>query len=226
MIKSLAAVAAATVTAVGVAACGASEPAPQAPAKPAATPAPATVQVLAPSAGDTIRTGVVTVRGIVTPTDAEVTVLGDHAEVDDGRFERQVVLGMGDNTIDVVATREGAAPASATVVVTRGLSEAKLAAARKRRAAHAAAARKRRAAARAAAAEAANAPVAVPDLVGERLDVARLDLRGRGLRATVIGGGFLGVLVEANWTVCETRPAAGASVPKRTRVKLIVDRAC
>jgi hypothetical protein len=63
----------------------------------------------------------------------------------------------------------------------------------------------------------------VPDLVGERLDVAESDLRELGLRYREVGGGAFGIVDASNWKVCETRPAAGA---KAKRVKLIVEREC
>lgn len=63
----------------------------------------------------------------------------------------------------------------------------------------------------------------VPDLVGDRLDVAESDLRELGLRYREVGGGAFGIVDASNWTVCETRPAAGA---KTKRVRLIVEREC
>jgi hypothetical protein len=159
-----------------------------------------------------------------------VLVLGRPAKVVDGVFSATAELEMGSNDIDVVATAAGADPVTATVAVTRGRSQAQLAAAaaakRKRQAARDAA--RKRAAARAAARRAADAAatVTVPDEVGERLDIAEDDLRSRGLRYTEIGGGAFGIVVPSNWTVCETRPGAGAQVKKHGAVKLIVDREC
>ena len=37
-----------------------------------------------------------------------------------------------------------------------------------------------------------------------------------------LGGGVVGIVDESNWTVCETRPAGGAT--DGGTVKLIVDR--
>jgi hypothetical protein len=64
---------------------------------------------------------------------------------------------------------------------------------------------------------------AVPNLVGQRLDVAESDLDDMGLKYQEIGGGTFGIIAKSNWTVCSTQPAAGSSTSK---VKLIVDRVC
>jgi hypothetical protein len=61
----------------------------------------------------------------------------------------------------------------------------------------------------------------VPDLVGERLDVAEDELDGLGIRYEEIGGGTFGIVVRSNWEVCETRPKSGA---RADSVKLIVAR--
>jgi beta-lactam-binding protein with PASTA domain len=68
----------------------------------------------------------------------------------------------------------------------------------------------------------ANRPV--PDVVGERLDVAKSTMNDGGYDTEAIGGGTFGIVVESNWTVCETEPPAGATADGK--VKLIVDRAC
>jgi len=65
---------------------------------------------------------------------------------------------------------------------------------------------------------------AVPDVTGERLDLAQRHLNDAGFKYEAIGGGTFGIVVESNWTVCSTEPAAGASSAET--VKLIVDRAC
>jgi beta-lactam-binding protein with PASTA domain len=64
----------------------------------------------------------------------------------------------------------------------------------------------------------------VPDVVGERLDVAQGELEDQGFEVEALGGGTFGIVDESNWTVCETRPAAGAS--GTSDVKVIVDRRC
>jgi PASTA domain-containing protein len=61
----------------------------------------------------------------------------------------------------------------------------------------------------------------VPDLVGERLDVAEDELDSLGIDYKEIGGGTFGIVVRSNWEVCETRPEAGA---RATTVRLIVER--
>jgi hypothetical protein len=62
---------------------------------------------------------------------------------------------------------------------------------------------------------------AIPDLVGERLDVAESDLDDLGIAYEEIGGGTFGIIDRSAWEVCETRPPAGQ--PAQV-VKLIVDR--
>ena len=69
----------------------------------------------------------------------------------------------------------------------------------------------------------ADEPRTVPDVAGERLDVAQERLDERGLGYETIGGGALGIVVSSNWTVCKQSPAAGA---RATRVELVVDRWC
>jgi hypothetical protein len=130
-----------------------------------------------------------------------------------------VPLADGDNVIDVVASADGVDAATTTITVTRGKTAQQLAAAQaaKRRA-------ERKRAQRAAARQ--RALLTVPDEVDERLDVAEDDLRSKGLRYSEIGGGAFGVIVPSNWTVCETRPAAGTKVKKSARVRLIIDREC
>ena len=55
---------------------------------------------------------------------------------------------------------------------------------------------------------------AVPDVVGERLDVAESEVKDAGLGEEV-GGGTFGIMVKSNWIVCQTDPAAEAR-PTRT----------
>lgn len=64
----------------------------------------------------------------------------------------------------------------------------------------------------------------VPDVVGDRLDVAKSEMDGAGYDTEEIGGGTFGIVVESNWVVCETDPAAGAT--GGGKVQLIVDRSC
>jgi beta-lactam-binding protein with PASTA domain len=64
----------------------------------------------------------------------------------------------------------------------------------------------------------------VPDVVGERLDVAKGEVSDAGYDTEEVGGGMFGIVDESNWTVCETRPASG--VTGGGKVKLIVERSC
>jgi bacillopeptidase F len=182
------------------------------------TPAAATTEqphlkvvLTAPADGQKVTGKTVVVRGTVTPASADVMVLGHRAKVTSGVFQRKISLDTGDNHIDVVATMGGADPATTTIDVTR-----------KAPAVHHAKKKANK--------QPAPAPqpttVAVPNEIGERLDVAKDDLASAGLGSKEIGGGTFGVVVESNWTVCETKPAPGAQVEKGTRVKLIIDREC
>src|SRR3954454_8148576 len=63
----------------------------------------------------------------------------------------------------------------------------------------------------------------VPNVVGQRLDVAESDLDDEGVKYEEIGGGTFGIIAKSNWTVCSTQPDAGSTASK---VKLIVDREC
>ena len=66
---------------------------------------------------------------------------------------------------------------------------------------------------------------AVPNVIGERLDLAQSHLKDAGLKFEAIGGGTFGILDESNWTVCQTEPVAGQKSGDKA-VKLIVDRVC
>ena len=71
------------------------------------------------------------------------------------------------------------------------------------------------------------APVpTMPEVVGERLDVAKSDIGRAGIEGEteILGGGTFGVVDDSNWTVCEQLPAAGSPVNGPPR--LIVDRSC
>ena len=71
-----------------------------------------------------------------------------------------------------------------------------------------------------------DAPIDIPDVVGERLDVAIEELQDVGLEGEAIGGGVFGIVEESNWHVCEQRPAAGQSAEAPDSVKLVVEREC
>src|SRR5437762_8470678 len=64
---------------------------------------------------------------------------------------------------------------------------------------------------------------AVPNVTGQRLNVAedRLDTRGFQYRTT--GGGAFGIVIRSDWMVCRQSPAAGR---KASSVLLSVARSC
>ena len=67
------------------------------------------------------------------------------------------------------------------------------------------------------------APRAVPNLTGQRLDVAEDTLDALGLRYRTAGGGTFGIVVRSHWIVCRQDP------PPRTvasTVLLTVARTC
>jgi hypothetical protein len=102
---------------VGTAACGSSNDSTETASPNSSTPV--TVQISAPVDGSSLRADRVTVRGTVTPPDATVQVIGRPAQVGNGVFVASVALRRGSNTIDVVASAVGSAPASTTITVTR-----------------------------------------------------------------------------------------------------------
>jgi PASTA domain len=63
-------------------------------------------------------------------------------------------------------------------------------------------------------------PSSAPDVVGERLDIAKDTLQEAGYQARVSGGGIFGVVVDQNWVVCSQQP------PDGDRVDVNVDRSC
>ena len=66
-------------------------------------------------------------------------------------------------------------------------------------------------------------PTAVPDVVGQRLDIAQDTLDATGLRYTTIGGGTLGIVDRSHWIVCRQSPAPKALA---RAVTLLVARTC
>ena len=64
---------------------------------------------------------------------------------------------------------------------------------------------------------------AVPQVEGERLDVAKETLDDAGFGYEVFGGGAFGVVVESHWRVCEQHPRAGR---RASSVELVVARSC
>ncbi len=65
------------------------------------------------------------------------------------------------------------------------------------------------------------APKRVPNVRGQRLDLAEARLEARGLRWEEVGGGVFGVVVRSHWYVDEQVPAPGK---KATTVRLFVER--
>ena len=106
----LAAVAMITLTCAG---CGAT--------RSAAPAAPEVVRVAltSPAGGTVTSADHVTVRGTVTPSDAEVLVQGRPATVGNGVFVARASLRRGRTTIDVIAAARDATPASTSVAVSR-----------------------------------------------------------------------------------------------------------
>lgn len=66
-------------------------------------------------------------------------------------------------------------------------------------------------------------PHDVPNVAGERLDVAADRLEDEGLEYELLGGGTFGVVVKANWYVCEQHPSGGS---RASSVELVVARSC
>lgn len=103
--------------------CGSTAPKSQQDAvrsSPPVTPAPQLrLQVTHPQNGLRMPNSRVTVRGTIDPPDASVRVLGETAVVRDGVFQRTVRLPIGNNAIDVIATRPHSKPATASVSVIR-----------------------------------------------------------------------------------------------------------
>lgn len=66
---------------------------------------------------------------------------------------------------------------------------------------------------------------AVPQLVGQPLDVARGRLeRSKFALAVDHGGGIFGVVVEHNWQVTAQRPDAGTQLEQGSTVHVDIDR--
>jgi Glucodextranase, domain B len=106
---------AALVLVLGTAACGSSGKS----AETAPASSSVKVQLTAPVDGSSMKADRVTVRGTVTPSDATVQIVGQPAQVGNGVFTGSVPLHRGSNTIDVVASAAGSAPATTTITVTR-----------------------------------------------------------------------------------------------------------
>lgn len=66
----------------------------------------------------------------------------------------------------------------------------------------------------------------MPDVKGQKLDVALSDIKRAGFedKVDVVGGGMFGVVVESNWEVCGQSPAAGQALTAAPQ--LTVARSC
>jgi PASTA domain len=64
----------------------------------------------------------------------------------------------------------------------------------------------------------------VPDVVGQRLDIAKRQLELRRFEVDVDGGGILGIVRERNWHVTEQRPAPGTYLEQGSSVRVKVER--
>jgi hypothetical protein len=64
----------------------------------------------------------------------------------------------------------------------------------------------------------------VPDVVGQRLDIAKDQLEERRFTVDVDGGGLLGVLNERNWRVTEQTPTPGIYLEQGSSVLLKIAR--
>lgn len=66
----------------------------------------------------------------------------------------------------------------------------------------------------------------MPDVLGQRLDVALSDIVRAGFteEVEILGGGVFGVVDKSNWVVCGQLPAADEAVT--TAPRLTVDRSC
>jgi beta-lactam-binding protein with PASTA domain len=64
----------------------------------------------------------------------------------------------------------------------------------------------------------------VPNVVGQRLDIAKRQLELRRFEVDVDGGGVLGVIRERNWHVTRQQPAAGTYLEQGSSVRVTVER--
>jgi hypothetical protein len=82
---------------------------------------PVELDVSAPDDMAVVQSETIEVRGSVEPAGANVKVLGQAADVSDGRFRAEVPLEPGANVIDVMASARGRAAAMTAFRVTREL---------------------------------------------------------------------------------------------------------
>lgn len=65
---------------------------------------------------------------------------------------------------------------------------------------------------------------AVPELVGERLDVAKDRLDRAGFDPDVEGGGLFGIVTESNWQVVTQQPGPGVMLEQGSSVQIRVEK--
>jgi beta-lactam-binding protein with PASTA domain len=65
---------------------------------------------------------------------------------------------------------------------------------------------------------------AVPDVVGNRLDIAKQRVRRAGFIVHQSGGGVLGVIQDRNWQVVTQDPTAGTTLALGSTVTLDIER--
>lgn len=65
---------------------------------------------------------------------------------------------------------------------------------------------------------------AVPDLVGQRLDVAKDRIARAGFDADVQGGGTFGIIVDSNWQVVDQNPGPGVQLERGSTVHIRVEK--
>src|SRR5262245_11130917 len=68
------------------------------------------------------------------------------------------------------------------------------------------------------------ARVAVPNVVGFRMDRATRTLHNRGLRVNEECSGLFGCIIKSRWWVCSQSPRAGRRVPRYSVVVIYAER--
>ena len=64
----------------------------------------------------------------------------------------------------------------------------------------------------------------LPDVTGERLDIARERIERQDFLVEIEGGGALGVIQEDNWKVVSQTPPAQTALESGSTVTLVIDR--
>jgi PASTA domain len=68
------------------------------------------------------------------------------------------------------------------------------------------------------------ASTTVPDIIGDRLDIAKQRIRRAGFVVNQSGGGLLGVIRDHNWQVVAEDPTAGTSLQLGSTVTVDIQR--